>query len=117
MSTKELNQIAPEDIFNIIVSAGEGKSYLYEAFNMVKNGQCEESKEFIEKADEALNKAHKYQTQLITLEAQGVKTEAGILMVHAQDHLMNAILAKELISNMISMQEEINQLKNKLGGK
>ena len=32
-------------------------------------------------------------------------------MVHAQDHLMTAILAKELISEQIEMKKEITALK------
>ncbi len=32
-------------------------------------------------------------------------------MVHAQDHLMNTILVKEMLGYMMNMQNEINQLK------
>lgn len=113
MSSSILNQISVEDIFNIIVISGEAKSYLYEAFELVKAGEYEKSEELVQKANETLNQAHRVQTQLITLEAQGTKSEVGILMVHAQDHLMNCILTKELISHMIDMQKEINILKNK----
>ncbi|MFS0762153.1 PTS lactose/cellobiose transporter subunit IIA [Peribacillus phoenicis] len=37
-------------------------------------------------------------------------------MIHAQDHLMNAILVKELLNNLILMQKDINALKEKLEG-
>lgn len=111
MSSEVLNQITPEEIFGIIVIAGEAKSFLYEAFEMVKCGEYEKSEELLKKASETLNEAHRMQTKLITLEAQGVKSEVGILMVHAQDHLMNCILTKELIINMIDMQKQLNELK------
>jgi len=111
MSEDIINAISPEEIFNIIVIAGEAKSYLFEAFELVKSGEYEKSEELVKKASETLNGAHRIQTQLITLEAQGKKNEVGILMVHAQDHLMNCILTKELITHMIQMQKQINELK------
>lgn len=105
------NEISPETIFGIIVTAGEAKSYLHEAFELAKNGEYEKSDEMLKKASETLVEAHKMQTEFITLEAQGIKSEVGILMVHAQDHLMNCILTKDLIVNMIDMQKQINELK------
>lgn len=111
MNEEVINAISPEEIFNIIVTAGEAKSYLFEAFELVKSGEYEKSEELVKQAGKTLTEAHKIQTKLITLEAQGHKNEVGILMVHAQDHLMNCILTKELITHMIEMQKEINQLK------
>ncbi len=113
MSENIKNEISPEKIFEIICIAGEAKSYLHEAFDKVKCGEYKESEELIKKANETLNTAHRLQTEFITLEAQGIKSEVGILMVHAQDHLMNCMLMKELINNMIDMQKEINELKNR----
>ena len=110
MSNK-VNEISPETIFGIIVTAGEAKNYLYEAFEFAKNGEYEKSDEMLQKAGETLTQAHRMQTDFITLDAQGVKNEVGILMVHAQDHLMNCMLTKELIVNMIDMQKQINELK------
>ncbi|MDU4935752.1 MAG: PTS lactose/cellobiose transporter subunit IIA [Peptostreptococcaceae bacterium] len=38
-----------------------------------------------------MQKAHRYQTELIQNEAQGNKTEMSVILVHAQDHIMNAM--------------------------
>lgn len=48
-------------------------------------------------AAEELSKAHHYQTELIQNEAGGEKTEMTLLMVHAQDHLMNAMTVKDMV--------------------
>ncbi|MCF0239466.1 MAG: DNA polymerase II large subunit, partial [Streptococcus gallolyticus] len=41
-------------------------------------------------------KAHKIQTELLQGEMQGNPCEFSLLLVHSQDHLMNAMLAKDL---------------------
>jgi PTS system cellobiose-specific IIA component len=51
------------------------------------------------------------QTKLITGEINGDKTETSLLMVHAQDHLMTSILARDLIEEMIGMLKEQSEAK------
>ncbi|OPJ55657.1 PTS lactose/cellobiose transporter subunit IIA [Alkalithermobacter paradoxus] len=103
--------ISMEQIFTIIGLAGDAKSGFYQAFELIKNNEYEEAEKLIKEANETLTQAHRIQTELITLEAQGNKSEVGVILIHAQDHLMNAILTKELINHMISMQKQINELK------
>lgn len=98
-------------IFTIIAVAGDAKASFYEAFRLVKEGHYEEADAEIQKGSDMLLEAHRVQTDLITNEANGNKAEIGVLMIHAQDHLMNAILVKELLGTMVSMQKEINELK------
>ncbi|MFY0783243.1 PTS lactose/cellobiose transporter subunit IIA [Peribacillus simplex] len=103
-------------IFGLIAGAGDAKSNFYQAISLVRDHKYEEAEELIHQGEAALIEAHKAQTRLITNEANGNKTDIGILMIHAQDHLMNAILVKELLNNLISMQKDINALKEKLEG-
>ena len=58
------------------------------------------------KAKERSIDAHDVQTKLITGELNGEKTETSLLMVHAQDHLMTSLLARDLIEEMIGMLKE-----------
>ena len=67
------------------------------------------AKEKIKEANEALNKAHNFQTSLIQQEASGKGVEISLLMVHAQDHLMNAMTVRDLAQEMISMYEEFRK--------
>lgn len=104
-------QVSEEVIFTIIASAGEANGLLQKAFLSSQEGKYDEVDELLIKANEALNEAHKIQTSLINNEVQGNKVEMGVLMVHAQDHLMNVILTKQMITNMILLQKEINEIK------
>lgn len=54
-------------------------------------------------------KAHHYQTELIQAEMRGEKTELSLIMVHGQDHLMNAMTVRDLALQMIEMYRVIYQ--------
>ena len=47
--------------------------------------------------------AHRVQTQLIEADEGEGKTKMTLVMVHAQDHLMTSILAKELVGELIEL--------------
>lgn len=96
-----------EKAMELIVAAGNARSFAMEAIGKSKIGNSEEARQLINKALEEVNKAHKIQTQLIQEEAAGNKIELNLLMVHAQDHLMNAITVKELASEFIDLYEKI----------
>ncbi len=101
-----------EIAFQIISLAGDTLSKMFESLDVAKKGDFQGADEVMKEADELLKKAHKVQTNLIVSEAQGEKTEYSIIMVHAQDHLMNCMLAKRLISELIDVYK-----KDKEGGK
>ena len=91
----------------LVGNAGEAKSLAFEALAQAKNKNFEKAKELLEESKQASLKAHHIQTDLICQEADGNKVEIGLLMVHAQDHLMTSILARELITEIISLYEKI----------
>lgn len=98
--------------FMIISAAGDAQSMMLEALEKARQGEFEEAEALMKQADKEVLKAHKSQTGLIMKEAQGEKSEYSVLMVHAQDHLMNAMLAKQLIKEMIKLYREIKSGKN-----
>lgn len=59
----------------------------------------------LQEASDVLRMAHKIQTGLIQEEAGGSKQEITILMIHAQDHLMNAMTVKDLAAEFIELYE------------
>ncbi|MDU3723845.1 MAG: PTS lactose/cellobiose transporter subunit IIA [Clostridium celatum] len=95
-------------IFEIISTGGTAKGLVYEALAAAENGDFEEAEKLLKEADEALNQAHKVQTDIIQAEARGENTEVSVLFVHAQDHLMTAIEARNLIEKMIKMYKIID---------
>ncbi|WP_232827972.1 PTS lactose/cellobiose transporter subunit IIA [Paraliobacillus sp. X-1268] len=94
----------------IIVNGGNARSNAMRAIAAAKQEKFEEANQFMELASEDLNKAHRIQTDLIQAEARGDKAEISLLMIHAQDHLMNAMTVKDLATEMIHMHEKINNL-------
>ncbi len=96
METFKTEQISME----IIAGAGEGRSYAFEALQYAKENNFEKADELLKLADESIKKAHVAQTNLLVQEANSKKAEINVLLIHAQDHLMTAELAIELIKEM-----------------
>jgi len=90
-------------IMNLIVGAGSAKSCAMEAIRLAKEGSFKEADESLEKANEELANAHHTQTDLIQQAAKGEKIEINLFMVHAQDHIMTAILAKDLAAEIVEL--------------
>lgn len=105
---KDLNM--EEIIFTIIASAGEAKSFVYEAIEYGQDGDFDKANESLEKANEAILKAHGIQSDLITREVNGEKIDVSMLFVHSQDHISSAIELKNLASYLINMLKRIDKL-------
>ncbi|MBO0411080.1 PTS lactose/cellobiose transporter subunit IIA [Enterococcus hulanensis] len=88
-------------VMGLIMNAGNAKGEAVAALAAAKNKNFTEAEERMKAANEALVEAHNTQTDLLTAEASGNNSEVTLLMVHSQDHLMNAIsyigLTQELI--------------------
>ena len=98
-----------ETAMSIIAGAGDSKSYAMEAIYNAREGKYEEAGISLEKAKEALRDTHSIQTDLITKEMQGEKTEVTLIMVHAQDHLMSAVMIKDLATEIVMMYEKFSK--------
>ncbi len=90
-------------VFSLIANSGEGRSLSMEAIAMAKTGDFEKAQALLEEADEKIAEAHKSQTALIQSEADGVKTEVSLLLIHAQDHLMNAITISQMAKEFVDL--------------
>jgi PTS system cellobiose-specific IIA component len=105
MDTTSLEQIVME----LVVNGGDARSKAMQAIRAAKKSDMALAKQKINEANEALNKAHEIQTCLIQNEAAGDHVQVTLLMVHAQDHLMNAMTIRDLASEMIDMYEEFRK--------
>lgn len=94
-----------EIIMNLIVNGGDARSKAMMAIQSAKTGDIAKARELMTEASESLDKAHDYQTNLIQNEAAGNKVELSLLMIHAQDHLMNAMTVRDLAQEFIDMYE------------
>ena len=95
-------------IMNLIVDAGNARSYAMEAIRLAKEGALEEAETSLQNADAEMVKAHHAQTDLIQNEAKGGHTEINLFMVHAQDHVMTAILAKDLAREFVGLYRKLS---------
>lgn len=59
------------------------------------HGNIDEAKLLLNEADGYARRAHQMQTQLIEQDAGEARQPMTLIMVHAQDHLMNSLLARE----------------------
>ncbi|WP_143290289.1 PTS lactose/cellobiose transporter subunit IIA [Caloramator proteoclasticus] len=97
-------------VMQIIIHAGDAKTYAYEALNKASVADYELADSLIEKANEAISKAHAVQTQLLQKEAEGENIKISLLFIHAQDHLMTAISEKNLIVEIIKLRKELKSI-------
>ena len=101
-----MNQEYETTIMELIVHAGDARSLATQAIRSARKGNFAEAKELISQCDEAMIAAHEAQTGLIRSELEGKPVAVTLLMVHAQDHVMNAMTVIDLAKEMISMMEE-----------
>lgn len=97
-----------EIIMELRVNSGRARSKAMESIMEIKQGHSEVAKKNIEKADEFLVKANNFQKKLIEDKENGNRTELNLLIVHAQDHLMDAITITDLAKEIIEMYEEFS---------
>lgn len=91
----------------LVGNAGESRSLSFEALSLAKEGNFQEAEEKLNEAKKSMLKAHEIQTQLICKEADGEDFKIGLIMVHAQDHLMCSILARDLVQELINIYKKI----------
>jgi PTS system cellobiose-specific IIA component len=99
-------------VFRMILHGGNARSLSMEAIAHAKRGEFDSARQVLQQAAAELRQAHQVQTSLLHEEASG---EAGggapvtLLMVHAQDHLMNAMTVKELAAEFVDLYEHMCQ--------
>lgn len=107
----EENQNELEDVvMGLIINSGEARSLAYEALAKAKSGDFSTASKLMEDSRQSLNEAHLVQTKLIEND-QGEGSNVSLVLVHAQDHLMTSMLAKELVSELIDLHRKL-ELKN-----
>lgn len=95
-------------IMEIIVNSGDAKSSAVESIRAARLNDIDLAELKIKNAEKAMLKAHKNQTGLLTMEANNKDIEISILLIHAQDHLMNAITFIDLAKEFVELYKKIN---------
>ncbi len=90
-------------VMEAIVQAGDARSLALQAVREARLGNREEAEHLLEECDAAMLRAHEVQTSLIRSELEGEPVQMNLLMVHAQDHVMNAMTVKDLAAEIIAI--------------
>ncbi|MCK2082570.1 PTS N,N'-diacetylchitobiose transporter subunit IIA [Aeromonas sp. 3925] len=96
-----------EVVMGLIINSGQARSLAYSALKKAKEGDIATARLLMTQSREALNAAHLVQTQLIESDQGEGKVPVTLVLVHAQDHLMTSMLARELINELIDVHEKL----------
>lgn len=96
-----------EVVMGLIINSGQARSLAYAALKQAKQGDFEAAKTMMEQSRMALNEAHLVQTKLIEGDQGEGKMKVSLVLVHAQDHLMTSMLARELVTELIELHEKL----------
>lgn len=97
-------------VMGLIMNAGNAKGEAIVALAAAKENHFSEAESRMKAANDALVEAHNTQTSLLTAEASGNNSEVTLLMVHSQDHLMNAISYLGLTQELIDVYKRLKVL-------
>ncbi|AKA37513.1 PTS N,N'-diacetylchitobiose transporter subunit IIA [Yersinia ruckeri] len=107
VDNEETSSALEDVVMGLIINAGQARSLAYKALQSAKTGDFTLAEELMAQSRKALNAAHLVQTQLIEEDQGEGKTKVTLVLVHAQDHLMNAMLARELITELIELHQKL----------
>ena len=93
-----------EVVMGLIINSGQARSLAYAALKQAKQGI---GQAMMEQSRQALSEAHRVQTQLIESDEGEGKMKVSLVLVHAQDHLMTSMLARELVAELIELHEKV----------
>jgi len=91
------------NVMELLVQAGCARSSLLSALQQARQGNISQAETLMLEAGSFIRLAHKVQTELIGLDEGSGKIPVSLILVHAQDHLMNAMLIQELATDMIEL--------------
>ena len=106
--SEELQEALEEISMLIIANSGAARSAAFEALQAAKKKDFAQADQLMESAEKSLQTAHEAHRKLLQMDAKGKVESVSILLCHAQDHLMNAILCQDLAREIISLRKELH---------
>lgn len=100
--------------FELILAAGTAKSKAMEAVELAREGHLDAARQALARADEDFRQAHDIQFALLQREAGQDHVDVDIVLVHANDHLTMALMAKENAEMLIELYSRIHDLEARL---
>ena len=95
------------EVMELIANSGYARSLVFQAIRCAREEKdFAQAETYMQQAQEALSSAHHVQTKLIGMVEGTGKIPVHLVMVHAQDHLMNAIMLMELGREIIALHQQ-----------
>jgi len=91
------------NVMELLVQAGSARSTILSALQAARAGDHQQATLMINEAKTAISAAHRMQTELISHDEGAGKIPVSLILVHAQDHLMNAMLIQDLATDMLEL--------------
>lgn len=101
-------------ITELVVNGGDARGKALAAVKAARENDMETADRLMKECGEALTKAHEFQTTLIQQTISGeTEMATSLIMVHGQDHLMDAMVVRDLAVEMIEMYKLFHGKMNK----
>ncbi|HGM6603868.1 TPA: PTS lactose/cellobiose transporter subunit IIA [Serratia marcescens] len=111
-----MTEISPEfesTIMELLVFSGSARSNALMALRQARAGDFAAAAKHMVESKEWVKKAHLIQTELIGLDEGCGKLAINLITVHAQDHLMNAMVIQDLADDMIELYRRQSQMEGR----
>ncbi|PWC13922.1 PTS lactose/cellobiose transporter subunit IIA [Brenneria corticis] len=96
-----------QTVMELLINAGEARSNAMMAIQASRQRDWRQADDLLAASREAARAAHRVQTQLIGLDEGEGKVPVNLIMVHAQDHLMTAMLCHDLAEEIVLLRREM----------
>ncbi len=96
-------------IMELLVRAGSARSHALSALQQARKGDFAAADIALAEARKSVNEAHQMQTELIGMDEGCGRLPVTLITVHAQDHLMNAMLIQDLATDFITLYRRLPQ--------
>ena len=103
MEENEINQVA----MVLIANSGDARSKFMEAIALAKDRYFDQAQDKFDEGKASLRLAHQAQTDLLTQEAGGERVALSLLLLHAQDHLMNAMTVRDFAQELLDLYQRL----------
>lgn len=103
MEENEINQVA----MVLIANSGDARSKFMEAIALAKDRDFDQAQDKFDEGQASIRLAHQAQTDLLTQEAGGERVALSLLLLHAQDHLMNAMTVRDFAQELIDLYQRL----------
>lgn len=97
-----------QTVMELLINSGEARSQSMIAIQQARKGEWIQAETALAASDDAIKAAHKIQTALISADEGAGKIPVTLILVHAQDHLMTAMLCRDLAGELVLLRKDLH---------